>query len=177
MSIQVKRRRGAATNILAFTGAQGEIVVDITNNRMVAHDGSTMGGFPAAKLSEVFSNTTVYSANLVLASPNGSSGALTPRALVAADLPSGTSPTVLTSSATVAASALYVVTTAGITVTLPGSPSFVGSVSVKAMTGTTLPNITIAGNVDGSAGGTTIRNFLEALTFTWSAALSTWVVT
>jgi Major tropism determinant N-terminal domain len=51
MAVQVKRRRDTAANIAAFTPAQGEIIVDTTNNRMIVGDGATAGGFPAAKLS------------------------------------------------------------------------------------------------------------------------------
>jgi hypothetical protein len=58
MSVQVKRRRDTAANIAGFTPAQGEIVVDTTNNRMIVGDGATAGGFPAAKLSEVLTGTT-----------------------------------------------------------------------------------------------------------------------
>lgn len=53
MSEQLQLRRGTATNIVSFTGAQGEVVVDTTNNRVVVQDGSTAGGWAAAKLSEV----------------------------------------------------------------------------------------------------------------------------
>lgn len=55
MSIQVKRRREAATFLSTYTGAAGEILVDTTNNRVQVHDGATPGGFPAAKLEEVVS--------------------------------------------------------------------------------------------------------------------------
>ena len=58
MSVQVKRRRDTATNIAAFTPAQGELIVDTTNNRVIVGDGSTEGGWPAAKLSEVLTGTT-----------------------------------------------------------------------------------------------------------------------
>lgn len=57
MSEQLQLRRGAASQIAAFIGAQAEAVVDTTNNRLVLQDGSTAGGFPAAKLSEVVTNT------------------------------------------------------------------------------------------------------------------------
>ena len=57
MTEQLQLRRGTATQIAAFTGAQGEVVVDTTNNRAVVNDGSTPGGWPAAKLSEVVTNT------------------------------------------------------------------------------------------------------------------------
>jgi hypothetical protein len=56
MSVQVKRRRDIAANVAAFTGAQGEIVIDTTNNRIVLQDGATAGGWPAAKLAEVVTN-------------------------------------------------------------------------------------------------------------------------
>ena len=57
MTEQLQLRRGTATQVAAFTGAQGEVVVDTTNNRAVVNDGSTAGGWPAAKLSEVIANT------------------------------------------------------------------------------------------------------------------------
>ena len=48
MSVQVKRRRDTASNVAPYTGAQGEIIVDTTNNRVTLHDGSTAGGWPHA---------------------------------------------------------------------------------------------------------------------------------
>ncbi len=53
MSEQLQLRRGTAANVAASTGAQGEVFVDTTNNRLVVQDGATAGGFAAAKLSEV----------------------------------------------------------------------------------------------------------------------------
>jgi len=52
MSEQLQLRRGTASQVAAFTGAQGELVVDTTNNRVVVCDGATAGGFAAAKLNE-----------------------------------------------------------------------------------------------------------------------------
>src|SRR5271166_5078515 len=57
MSEQLQLRSGSAANIATFTGAAAELVVDSTNNRLVLQDGSTAGGFAAAKLSEVVTNT------------------------------------------------------------------------------------------------------------------------
>ncbi|MGH6798684.1 MAG: hypothetical protein ACREDI_09935, partial [Roseiarcus sp.] len=57
MSEQLQLRRGTSTQVGAFTGAQGETVMDTTNNRLVVNDGSTAGGWPAAKLSEVITNS------------------------------------------------------------------------------------------------------------------------
>lgn len=42
---QVKRRRGTQEQNDAFTGAEGEIVVDLTNMTLRVHDGRTRGGF------------------------------------------------------------------------------------------------------------------------------------
>ncbi len=65
MSVQVKRRRDTAANVAAFTGAEGELIVDLTNNRVVVQDGVTQGGWAAAKLSEVVtaSRSTVSDVN------------------------------------------------------------------------------------------------------------------
>ncbi len=56
MSEQLQLRRGTGTQVASFTGAEGEVVVDTTNNRLVLQDGSTAGGYPAARLSEVVTN-------------------------------------------------------------------------------------------------------------------------
>ena len=57
MSEQLQLRRGTGSQVASFTGAQGEVVFDTTNNRIVANDGVTIGGNPAAKLAEVITNT------------------------------------------------------------------------------------------------------------------------
>ena len=57
MSEQLQLRRGTASQVASFIGAQGELVVDMTNNRLVLQDGSSSGGYAAAKLSEVVTNT------------------------------------------------------------------------------------------------------------------------
>jgi Major tropism determinant N-terminal domain len=56
LSEQLQLRRGTASQVAAFTGAQGEVVMDTTNNRLVINDGATTGGNPLAKLSEVITN-------------------------------------------------------------------------------------------------------------------------
>ena len=57
MSEQLQLRRGTSSQVAAFMGAQGETVMDTTNNRLVLNDGVTVGGNPAAKLSEVITNS------------------------------------------------------------------------------------------------------------------------
>jgi len=56
LSEQLQLRRGNAAAIAANAGALAEVFVDTDNKRLVVQDGSTNGGFPAAKLSEVITN-------------------------------------------------------------------------------------------------------------------------
>jgi len=53
MSIEVQRRRGTTAQHSTFTGAAGEITVDTDKNTAVVHDGSTAGGYPLAKASDL----------------------------------------------------------------------------------------------------------------------------
>lgn len=79
MSVQVKHRRDIAANIAGFTPAQGELIVDTTNNRVIVGDGATAGGFPAAKLSDagaaVGANGSALRMNVVEFALSGLSGA------------------------------------------------------------------------------------------------------
>jgi len=56
-NIQVRLRRGSATDhdttSGGFTGAEGEVTVDTTNDTLRVHDGSTAGGIRLAKHSEL----------------------------------------------------------------------------------------------------------------------------
>ena len=56
-NIQVKLRRGTDTEHSSFTGAEGEVTVDTTNDTLRVHDGTTAGGVRLAKLSEVSGGT------------------------------------------------------------------------------------------------------------------------
>jgi len=51
-NIEVKLRRGTEAEHNTFTGAEGEVTVDTTNDTLRVHDGSTAGGVRLAKLSE-----------------------------------------------------------------------------------------------------------------------------
>ncbi len=53
MSVQVRRRREAAAFLSSFVGAQGELLVETTNNRVQVHDGATPGGVPAAAIRDL----------------------------------------------------------------------------------------------------------------------------
>ncbi|MGJ5149881.1 hypothetical protein [Bradyrhizobium sp. SZCCHNRI2049] len=50
---QVQLRRGTAAQVAAFTGAAGEVTPDMTNKRLVLHDGTTPGGFQQASMADV----------------------------------------------------------------------------------------------------------------------------
>ena len=54
MSTEVKRRRGTTIEHGSFTGAIGEITIDLDKDTVVVHDGATQGGF--SLLREDFSN-------------------------------------------------------------------------------------------------------------------------
>jgi hypothetical protein len=56
MATQVQHRRGNTVQTNAFTGAIAEITVDTDKNTIVVHDGSTLGGTPLAKESNVTSS-------------------------------------------------------------------------------------------------------------------------
>jgi len=49
MAKQVQFRRGTTSQHSSFTGAAGEVTVDTDKDVVVVHDGSTAGGVPMAK--------------------------------------------------------------------------------------------------------------------------------
>jgi DNA-binding beta-propeller fold protein YncE len=49
----IQFRRGTAADHSAFTGELAEITIDITNNRVILHDGETAGGIPLAKVTDL----------------------------------------------------------------------------------------------------------------------------
>ena len=49
MATQLQIRRGTSSQVAAFTGAEGEIVVNTTNDSVHVNDGSTAGGFELAR--------------------------------------------------------------------------------------------------------------------------------
>jgi hypothetical protein len=55
MARQVQFRRGTTSQNSAFTGAEGEIVVDTEQHKIILHDGVTVGGHPIATESFVAS--------------------------------------------------------------------------------------------------------------------------
>ncbi len=70
-AVQIQYRRGTASQVGSFTGAQGEMVIDTTNNRVVVQDGATSGGWPAAKLSEVVPSVNGLTGAITIAASDG----------------------------------------------------------------------------------------------------------
>jgi len=66
MTSQVQKRRGTTAEHSTFTGAEGEITVDISKDTAVVHDGVTAGGKPLAR-----EDLTNVSASDVAAKLNG----------------------------------------------------------------------------------------------------------
>lgn len=59
---QVQLRRGTAAQVAAFTGAAGEVTPDMTNFRLVLHDGTTLGGRPQASEAYVTAAIAAFTA-------------------------------------------------------------------------------------------------------------------
>ena len=57
MATSIRLRGGTTSQHSTFTGAAKEVTVDTDKNTIVVHDGSTAGGIPLAKASEVFGGT------------------------------------------------------------------------------------------------------------------------
>ena len=55
MAKQIQLRQGTTTEHNTFTGAVGEVTVDTDKKTVVVHDGTTVGGTPLARVSEVIS--------------------------------------------------------------------------------------------------------------------------
>ena len=74
MSIEVKLRRGTANQHSSFTGAIGEVTVDLTNDTLRVHDGQLVGGHRLAKYSELTSFASVENGmEIVLSTPSDGS--------------------------------------------------------------------------------------------------------
>ena len=77
MTSVLQLRRGTAAEHSTFTGAAGEITYDTTDKRAVMHDGSTAGGIPLAKESELPSNPYTVGGTDVALADGGTGASLT----------------------------------------------------------------------------------------------------
>lgn len=76
MATQVEWRRGTHAQVQVFTGAVGEVVVDLTQNRLVLQDGTTPGGWPHALLLDLIQENQIWK------TVGGSANAITLTSLV-----------------------------------------------------------------------------------------------
>lgn len=68
MTTALKRRRGTDTNHNTFTGLEGEITVNTTNNSLHVHDGTTAGGYETMRTN--FANANDIATDLNLSGTN-----------------------------------------------------------------------------------------------------------
>jgi len=111
MATQLQIRRGTSSQVAAFTGAEGEIVVNTTNDSIVVSDGSTAGGFEMAR------------ADLNNVSDTSLNAALTGNTVSALTVTSLTS-SGINVTGTVTADALTVQTTNGLNALLESTTSY-----------------------------------------------------
>ena len=79
MAKTLQFRRGTSAELDAITGAEGEIFIDLDDNSIRIHDGSTVGGFSLATSSEAqnaFSNAVSYIDSELSALVNSAPGVL-----------------------------------------------------------------------------------------------------
>lgn len=65
MSKRIQLRRGTATEHNTFTGANGEVTVDTTNNTLRVHDGATVGGTELVKASQLPTSASTTTQGLI----------------------------------------------------------------------------------------------------------------
>ena len=133
MATQLQIRRGTAAQVAAFTGAEGEIVYNSTNDSLHTNDGATAGGFELARADL----NNVSDANLNAALTGNTVSALTINTLTATG---GTiNGTVI--GGTTAAAGSFTTGTFSSTLGVTGAATFSGFVSAgrTTITDTSLP--------------------------------------
>ncbi len=118
MSQELQLRHDTAANWATVAPGQGERVVDDTNDRLLVSDGSTNGGWPAAKLAEAVLNNVA--SNVLALGPNGSKVAVE----VAEQLVSGLSGASVTASAPIPNGAVVLGVGARVTTAITGATSW-----------------------------------------------------
>ena len=73
MATQLQMRRGTTSQVAAFTGANGEVVVDTQKKTIFVNDGATAGGFEIARadFSNIAATATLTLATLTATTLNG----------------------------------------------------------------------------------------------------------
>ena len=84
---------------------------------------------------------------------------------------------IVSMSQTISSSGLYIVESTGITLTLADPSTFTDQVIINDYTGSSNPNITVSGIINGSSSGIVMTQAYESVTLVPSTALSAWVIT
>jgi hypothetical protein len=162
MTKQVQRRRGTATQHTSFTGAEGETSVNTTNKSIHVHDGTTTGGFEAARI-----DLTNVTGATVAGKVTGST--LSSLTITSADINGGTVDNVAIGNTT-PSSGLFTTLNASSTLTLGGTAVTSTAAELNILDGVTataaelnvLDGVTATAAelnlVDGSAAGSVVIN-------------------
>jgi len=162
MTKQVQRRRGTATQHTSFTGADGETSVNTTNKSIHVHDGSTVGGFEAARI-----DLTNVTGATVAGKVTGST--LSSLTITSADINGGTIDSTAIGNTT-PSSGLFTTLNASSTLTLGGTAVTSTAAELNILDGVTataaelnvLDGVTATAAelnlVDGSAAGSVVIN-------------------
>ena len=159
MATQLQLRRGTTSQVAAFTGANGEVVVDTEKKTLFVNDGSTAGGLEIARadFSNISASATLTLATLNATTLNTTNLDLTNLEVTNIKAKDGTSAGSIADSTGVVTIASAVLTTADINAgTFDG---VVGGTTPAAGTFTTVSvdNITIDGTeIDLSSGDLTL---------------------
>ena len=80
MARQIQLRRGTTTQTDAFTGALAEVTVDTDKDTVVVHDGSTAGGHPLVKTSDLGTAATTAATDYATAAQGTTAEGALPKA-------------------------------------------------------------------------------------------------
>ena len=166
MATQLQIRRGTSAQVAAFTGAEGEIVVNTTNDSVHVNDGSTAGGFELARAD--LNNVSDTSLNAALTGNTVSALTITTLTLGSTAITAtGTEINLLDGVTATTAELNYVdgVTSAiqtQIDAKAPlASPTFTGTVTADALTVDTNTLVVDATNNRVGIGTSTVNRALE----------------
>ena len=153
MAKLLKLRRGTTSQHSSFTGAEGEVTVDTTKDTLVVHDGSTAGGIPLAKASEVTAVPTLLDEdNMSTNSATATASQQSIKAYVDGKVP--TTITVADESSDTSCNVAYFTAATGDLAPKTGTNlTFNSNTGILTATGFAGP---LTGNVTGNASGTAL---------------------
>ena len=145
MPTTVQFRRGTTANNNAFTGSAGELSIDSTLNEIRVHDGSTAGGFAAARKTELSKMMTVANTQTLFASVAANNSTINTKMSVA-------------NTQTLVGDRLGATASIALTGAVTGSASFSANAVSITTTATADPTITLGGDLTGNVTLTNLGN-------------------